>query len=512
MACIFDWIATFFIWIGFSFISHCIENTRLRQRAVVKKNIRVEPDVLGTRKGTVSNTRQSTTSADSYNSLIKKLAEKGNVAVENQDLKIQVTKLQIELALSDSKIRKLKNAQNELAASRCSMEARLLTLERENLTLINKESKLRQIIEDKDRLLDVVSLLSSDNTPDCIGNLFDNNLIGLDEKNKEVRRLLAESKKAKPMSSDVECGSKEPIPATVDDVEVSITSTDETLVEELYQSTPDSDNGVKGLTDYSPPKGLWWTSANTRRTNQKRQLQMPGADFPPFVPEVIVMDRVLPPPTKSPAFVDNRKMPDVEYLLLTNLPPSVHGADIVEHFELMVGDVEQYTMFADENGHYSGSMGVVFVHPPDTRRAYKTYDGMLFEGHNQLWYKVEVAYFTNGQRSYQKEKDSATAATDGVFVADWINASTVIAYATSVSETVAVHQQPQDTSQGAIAEENQQTTTTTNLEDSVEVKNLEEDSLSCETNPPLIRKQKINNRTSRRKKAKKNREAASSAE
>ncbi len=67
---------------------------------------------------------------------------------------------------------------------------------------------------------------------------------------------------------------------------------------------------------------------------------------------------------------------------------------------------------------------------------------------------------------------------DGVFVADWINASPTIGYAATVSEALAVHQQSltQDTSQRLIIEETHQITTTTHLGDSVEDKNLEKDS------------------------------------
>ncbi len=376
-----DWISSIVIWIGFSFVSHCTEITRSRTVVNTKKSIRVESEVLFTRRRTVSNTRQSTTSDDSYNTLIKKLSEKSTVAIENQNLKVEVAKLEFKLALSDSKIRKLKNTRDELAASNSAMKSRLLILEQENLRLTNKETKLRRSIEDQDQLLDVISWLTSGDTDDRIAKLSENNLTGLEEQNQAVLRLLAASKHEtfKKVSSNVGCD--ESIQASNDfanspaTVEVS-QSTDETLADELHQPTSDSNTGLKSFANDTPTKGLWWTSANARMKNQKRQLKVPGEDFPPFVPEIIVVNNVLPPPAASPSFIDNRKVADVEYLLLSNLPPSVHGADIVEHFELMIGDVEQYTMFADENGTYSGTLAVVFVHPPDARRAYKTYDGL----------------------------------------------------------------------------------------------------------------------------------------
>ena len=195
-------------------------------------------------------------------------------------------------------------------------------------------------------------------------------------------------------------------------------------------------------------------------------------------------------------------MPD-EYLIISNLPTSVDGAEIVNHIEIMIDcDVAHYNMFADDKGQYSGSMIVDFVHPSDARRAYKFYDGLLLEGNG-----IQVAYFINGQRSYQKEEEPVPTATDGVFVADLINASPTIDHAPIEPEALAVHQQ--ETLPGATTEDIHQST---HLDDPVVDKDLEEESLSCETNPILMtRKQKINKRTARRKKAKKNREAAASS-
>jgi hypothetical protein len=214
-----------------------------------------------------------------------------------------------------------------------------------------------------------------------------------------------------------------------------------------------------------------------------------------------VRDDVISPPAAS--FVDtSRKVPD-EYLIISNLPTSVDGAEIVNHIEIMIDcDVAHYNMFADDKGQYSGSMIVDFVHPSDARRAYKFYDGLLLEGNG-----IQVAYFINGQRSYQKEEEPVPTATDGVFVADLIHASPTINHAPIVPEALAVHQQ--ETLPGATTEEIHQST---HLDDPVVDKDLEEESLSCETNPILMtRKQKINKRTARRKKAKKNREAAASS-
>jgi hypothetical protein len=79
-----DLIATLVMWIGLCFVSHCTELTRSQTVVDTKKSIRVEPDVLGSRKGTAITTRPSiTNNNDSYqennNNLIKKLAEKSNV-------------------------------------------------------------------------------------------------------------------------------------------------------------------------------------------------------------------------------------------------------------------------------------------------------------------------------------------------------------------------------------------------------------------------------------------------
>jgi hypothetical protein len=380
MPLIVDFVISFMAWVISYFISQCTDNT---SHSVVNS---VEQDVLGTPKGTTNVTRLSTTSDDSYNSLIKKLAEKNSVAAENQDLKIQLTKLQIELALSDNKNRKLKHAQDELEAFKRAMEF----LEEENIRLINKETELRRVIENKDRLLDVISGISSDNNRDEIDHLLDDNLINLKAKNKQILRLFAESETK--TFKQVPSGCDEPVqsisdfaitPATTEVSDIKSTN-DETLVEQ-HQPTVDSNNGLIEVAD----------------------------------------------------------------------------------------------------------------------------GRMMFEGN-----KAEVAYFINGQRSYQKEEEPVPAiAMDGVFVADWINASPAIGHAPSVPEAVAVHQQnlSQETSQRTTTEEIQQKTTTTHLENSVEVKNPAEDSPPCETNP-LTRKQKTNQRTNRRRKARKVRDAASTAE
>jgi hypothetical protein len=228
------------------------------------------------------------------------------------------------------------------------------------------------------------------------------------------------------------------------------------------------------------------------------------------------VDDVISPPVAWPSFVENEKAAD-EYILLSNLPPSVNVADIVERLQLIIGEVAHYTMFADETGQYAESMAVVFVHPSDARRAYKTCDGSLYFLVNiNLWHKVEVAYYINGQRSYQKEEELVPTATDGVCVADLINASPTIDHVPEINfvtpeiivpEALAVHQQ--ETLPGATTEDIHQST---HLDDPVVDKDLVEESLSCEINPILMtRKQKINKKTARRKKAKKNREAAASS-
>ncbi|EFX77437.1 hypothetical protein DAPPUDRAFT_106027 [Daphnia pulex] len=237
------------------------------------------------------------------------------------------------------------------------MEAQILFLEEENIRLIDNQSKSKRIIEHKDRVLEAISLLSSaDNIGDEMNNLCDKNLIGTDEKKTEVLRLLAErtEKTITQVTPDVGCEEPDMQPSNdlaicAAPIEVSAAeSTDETLVDELCQSTPDSD-----------------TCTNLKPSTEE----------------------------------------EVQYLLLSNLPPSVHGAEILARLQLMIGQVKQYTMFVDDKGQYTGTMAVAFVHPSDARRAYKTCDGMMFEGEMKLRYKVEVAYYINGQRFYQKEKE-----------------------------------------------------------------------------------------------------------
>jgi hypothetical protein len=286
----------------------------------------------------------------------------------------------------------------------------------------------------------LISFLSSDNTPaDSIDKVLENNLTGFEDKNTEVLRLLAESK--------MEI-SKPVIQASTDfgnpsaPINISCKSTNEILIDELQQPTSD------------------------------------------------LVDDVASPTAASSSFIDTNKETVVEYLIISNLPPSVPGADIVDDFQqLLIGSVKHYTTFTDENSHYIGTMAVEFVNPPDARRAYKTYDGMLFEDQNKLWYKAEVVHYVKRQRSSQTEEESVPG------------------------HPLAVHQQSltQDISQpGAIADEEiQQTTTATHLDDPVDDKNLPEDFMSCEI---LTRKQKTNQiRTNRRKKAKKAREAAASS-
>jgi hypothetical protein len=360
-----DLIATLVMWIGLCFVSHCTELTRSQTVVDTKKSIRVEPDVLGTRKGTAITTRPSITSNNSYqennNNLIKKLAEKSNVAAENKILKVELAKLKFELALSENNNRKLEKALDakldELAASnKSAMEARILFLEEENMRLIDNQTKSKLIIEHKDRVLEAISLLSSGDTGDEMDNLCDNNLIGTDEKKTEFLRLLAErtEKTITQVTPDVGC--EEPNMQPSNDlaicaapIEVSAAeSTDETLVDELCQSTPDSD-----------------TSTDPKPSTEE----------------------------------------EVQYLLLSNLPPSVHGAEILNRLQLMIGQVKQYTMFVDDKGKYTGTMAVAFVHPSAVRRAYQTCDGMFFEGELQLWHQAEVAYYINGQRFYQEEEE-----------------------------------------------------------------------------------------------------------
>jgi hypothetical protein len=229
------------------------------------------------------------------------------------------------------------------------MEARILFLEEENIRLIDNQTKSKRIIEHKDRVLEAISLLSSGDTGDEIDNLCDNNLIGTDEKKTEVLRLLAErtEKTITQVTPDVGCEEPNMQPSDAE-------STEETLVDELCQSTPDSDTNLKHTTH---------TTTNTSTEEE------------------------------------------VEYLLLSNLPPSVHGAEILNRLQLMIGQVKQYTMFVDDKGKYTGTMAVAFVHPSAVRRAYQTCDGMFFEGELQLWHQAEVAYYINGQRFYQEEEE-----------------------------------------------------------------------------------------------------------
>ena len=182
---------------------HCIESTKSHQRAVVKSKSVIQPDVLGTRKGTAFTTRPTRPSMTKDNiyeennrTLIRKLAENRNVAADNKILKVQVAKLEFELALANNKIRQLENQQDEWAASRREMGAKQRIPEQANLRLVGKKSKSSRVIEaNKDRLLEVISFLSSDKTAtDSIDNVLENNLTGFEDKNTEILRLLAESK------------------------------------------------------------------------------------------------------------------------------------------------------------------------------------------------------------------------------------------------------------------------------------------------------------------------------
>ncbi|EFX77447.1 hypothetical protein DAPPUDRAFT_247516 [Daphnia pulex] len=579
----FDLIATFVLWIGFTFISHCTEITRSQLTETVNLTC-VEPDDLGTRKGTLNTTRQTTASnnnnfRENNNNLIKKLAEKSNIAAENKNLKLELAKLQFELALSENNNRKLEKALDELAASQSAMEAKALFLEQENIRLIEEESKSTRIIEHKDRVLEVISVLSSGD------NLNDNNLIGIDEKTTEVLRLLAENTETTIIQvtpDDVGCEQSNMQPSN----DLAICAPNEVF----FQWTSSSDTNLKPLVaseyliltnlplslhgeDYvhsfelhigkvaqyimftddqgqyignmavffvhpSDTRRAYKTYdgmlsegnrievsyfINGQRSYQKEEEPVPTISLTPVevsqstdvtsADELFQqtasdsVDDVISPPVASPSFVDNEKAAD-EYILLSNLPPFINVADIVERLQLIIGEVAHYTMFADDTGQYAGSMAVAFVHPSDARRAYKTCDGSLYFLVNMnLWHKVEVTYYINGQRSYQKEEGPVPTATDGVFVADLINASPTIDIAPIVPEALAVHQQ--ETLPGATTEEIHHTT---HLDDLVVDKDLVEDSLSCETNPILMtRKQKINKRTARRKKAKKNRDAAAAS-
>ncbi|EFX87861.1 hypothetical protein DAPPUDRAFT_234314 [Daphnia pulex] len=388
MHCILDWLLPYFLyWMG-CFIDDCIESTtKSHQRAVVKSKSIIQP---GTRKGNAFTTKPLTNNdnihQENNRTLIRKLAENSNVAAENKILKAELAKLEFELALSNNKNRQFENEKDEWVSSQTAMETKILTLEQENLRLIEKESESSRVIEAKDRLLESISFLSSDNTAaDSIDQVLENNLTGFEDKNTEVLRLLAESKMETSKPSVIQQASSDYGNPTAP-INVSYKPNDEILVDELHHRTSDS------------------------------------------------MDDVASPPAASSSFTDtNEEDDDIEYqfLMLFNLPRSVRGEDIVRQFEVMVGAVENYTMFADRSGNYSGIIGLNFVYPPDARRAYKIFDGMFFEGHNQ---KVEVRYIVNGKRSYQKEEDSVPVTE---FEADWIkaiNASPPIDYATTVSE------------------------------------------------------------------------------
>jgi hypothetical protein len=386
----------FLPWKGFCFIDDCIESTtKSHQRAVMKKSDVIQPDVLGTRKGTAFTTKPLTNNDEMHQennrTLIRKLAEKSNVAAENKILKAELAKLEFQLALSNNKNRQLENEKDEWASasSQSAMDSRILTLEQENLRLMEKELKSSRVnIEAKDRLLELISFLSSDNTAaDSIDKVLETNLTEFEDKNTQVLRLLAESKMEISKPAVIQQASSDfgnPTPP----INVSYQPNDEILFDELHHSTFDS-----------------------------------------------MDDLFATPPAASSSFIDtNEEDDDIEYqfLVFNNSPRSVHGEDIIRQLELMVGAVENYTMFADQNGNNSGIMGVNFVDPPDARRAHKIFDGMFFEGHNQ---KVEVRFSVNGKQSYQKEEDSVPV-TD--FEADWIkaiNASPPIDYATTVSES-----------------------------------------------------------------------------
>ena len=86
--------------------------------------------------------------------------------------------------------------------------------------------------------------------------------------------------------------------------------------------------------------------------------------------------------------------PASEFLYLSNLPPLVNMDELIDHVEIMIGeiDIQKSQMIFDSNNVYTRSIVFSFKHAPDALRAFHLYNGKLFDG-----YQMCAVYYTNVQ-------------------------------------------------------------------------------------------------------------------
>jgi hypothetical protein len=151
------------------------------------------------------------------------------------------------------------------------------------------------------------------------------------------------------------------------------------------------------------------SARSEEHVNNLNQCDDPLDIIPPCIPVIMIMDLTSSLSTQTHLFIQDQ-VPAQEYVFLANLPPWIPGEEIVNHFEIMVGDVERSYMFLNENGVYSCCMAIVFKNQPDARKAYHIYHGKVFEG-----YQTDVSYYIQIDGQRQEDENVVSIRSESIF-------------------------------------------------------------------------------------------------
>jgi RNA recognition motif-containing protein len=87
-----------------------------------------------------------------------------------------------------------------------------------------------------------------------------------------------------------------------------------------------------------------------------------------------------------------------EHLIVSNLPYSMIGDEIIKFFQAAVGPVKSVGLFADENFCYSGKARIAFCNPADARRALLMLNDTFLYGR-----RMKIKLFVNDRRVFPNE-------------------------------------------------------------------------------------------------------------